>query len=182
MNKFSALSFSLLMIMTSLAGCIFPHQFQGTHVGSFETDSLGTGTSSSNDKIVSLELIHFSVNTIEFSDCSGIEDCGDGYLFRILVGDLNDENRPIYDCKTSTVSYSADCLIVESVDDGVWEVGEIITLEENGVDICSSSCQVQLTIMNGDIEHCHQEENLQYIAQKSIGGPVSHTFNFWMSQ
>ena len=52
------------MIMTSLAGCIFPHQFQGTHVGSFETDSLGTGTSNSNDTIVSLELINFSVNII----------------------------------------------------------------------------------------------------------------------
>ena len=182
MSKFSAVSFSLLMIITSLAGCILPHEFQGTHVGSFETDSLGTGTSNSNDTIVSLELINFSVNIIEFNDCSGIEDCGDGYLFRILVGDLNDEDRPTYDCKTSTVSSSADCLIIESVNDGVWGIGEINTLEENGVDICSSGCQVQLTIMNGDIEHCHDEENLQYIAQKSIGGPVSHTFNFWMNQ
>ena len=50
------------MIITSLAGCILPHEFQGTHVGSFETDSLGTGTSNSNDTIVSLELINFSVN------------------------------------------------------------------------------------------------------------------------
>jgi hypothetical protein len=91
-----------------------------------------------------------------------------------VVGD--DENGPTYECRIASDSPD-DCLIVESVEDGVWAVNEKITLNENSVDICSEGCYIQLTIMNGDIT-TEQEENLQYLAQDPT---VYHTTNFWMS-
>tara|TARA_B100001094_G_C17879520_1_gene646190 strand:+ start:24 stop:572 length:549 start_codon:yes stop_codon:yes gene_type:complete len=177
----SALSLCILMLMLPLSGCILDMEFKGELVGTFEIDSLGTGTTNVNDTIISIELINSSVNQIQFNDDTGNQDGSNHFRFRIVRDIYNDTIGPSFECRIQTQSPS-DCLIVESVDDGIWEIGEIITLQENDVDICSSGCQIQLTILNGDII-TEEEENLQYLGQKAIGGsPIRHTTNFGMGQ
>ena len=88
-----------------------------------------------------------------------------------------------YECRLASDSPD-DCVIIESVENGIWDENEIITLKENNADICGSGCQIQLTVMNGDIV-TEEEENLQYIfsAREPIGdSPVGHTCNFSMGQ
>ena len=172
----------MVLVMTSMVfvGCISDlTPFGGEHVGTFDIDTLGTGTVENNDMIVELELIN-STSPVQFNDGTGAQDGEEHYRFRLVVGDIDDDNSPAYECRLASNS-PGDCLIIESVEDGVWDVEERITLRENNVDICSEGCQIQLTIMNGDIT-TEQEENLHYIAQKSIGGTIGHTTNFWMSQ
>tara|TARA_Y100000589_G_C27132501_1_gene621190 strand:+ start:877 stop:1398 length:522 start_codon:yes stop_codon:yes gene_type:complete len=165
---------ALMMMSTILTGCLSGlTPFGGVHVGSFDIDSLGKGTVETNDMIVELELID-STSPIQFNDDTGAQDGGEHYRFRLVVGD--DENGPTYECRIASDSPD-DCLIVESVEDGVWTVNEKITLNENSVDICSEGCYIQLTIMNGDIT-TEQEENLQYLAHDPT---VYHTTNFWTS-
>ena len=171
---------ALLMASMVFVGCISDlTPFGGVHVGTFDIDSLGTGTAEVDDMIVELELMN-STSPIRFNDGTAAQEGGEHYRFRLVVGDIDDENSPTYECRLASNSPD-DCLIIESVEDGVWEINEMITLKENSVDICSDGCQIQLTIMNGDIT-TEQEDNLQYVAQKSIGGPISHTTNFWMGQ
>ena len=174
------LMMALVMASMVFVGCISDlTPFGGEHVGTFDIDTLGTGTVEMDDMIVELELIN-STSPIQFNDGTSAQDGAEHYRFRLVVGDADDDNSPIYECRLASNSPDA-CLIIESVEDGVWSVDEIITLRENSVDICSEGCLIQLTIMNGDIT-TEQEENLQYIAQESIGGPIGHTTNFWMSQ
>ena len=171
---------ALLMASMVFVGCISDlTPFGGMHEGTFDIDRLGTGTEGVDDMIVELELIN-STSPIKFNDGTAAQDGGEHYRFRIIVGDVDDDNSPTYECRLASDS-PGDCLITESVEDGVWNADEIITFSENGVDICSEGCRIQLTIMNGDIT-TEQEENLHYIARKSIGGPIGHTTNFWMSQ
>jgi hypothetical protein len=174
------LMMALLMASIFFVGCISDLiPFGGVHEGTFDIDRLGTGTDEVDDMIVELELMN-STSPIKFNDGTAAQDGGEHYRFRLVVGDLDDENSPTYECRLASNS-PEDCLIIESVEDGVWGIDEIITLQENNVDICSSGCRIQMTIMNGDIV-TEQEENLQYVAQKSIGGPIGHTTNFWMGQ
>jgi len=173
---------TMLMMMGSLTGCISDLiPFGGVHVGTFQIERLGTGTAEVDDMMVELELLD-NLSPIKFDIESANQVGGEYYLFLLAIGDSGDESRPTYECRLSTNSPD-DCLIIESVEDGVWEIGEIITLQENsaGSGICDSACLITLTIMNGDID-TEQEEDLQYVAQKSIGGPISHTFNFEMGQ
>ncbi|CAI8217768.1 MAG: Uncharacterised protein [Methanobacteriota archaeon] len=183
-SQFSALSLCLLIIMMPFSGCILDQQFKGTHVATFVINDLGEGTSNTDDTIIQISLKN-TTPEIRFNDGLGSQDGGEHYRFRILIGDLNDANRPAYECRIATQSPD-ECIILEEDPtmndiDGVWEYNEFITLKENDVDICSSGCQVQLTIMNGDIV-TEAEENLQFIARNSVGGPISHTTNFWMGQ
>jgi len=171
---------ALIMASMVFVGCISDlTPFGGEHVGTFDIDTLGTGTAETDDLIVELELIN-STSPVQFHDGTSTQDGAEHYRFRLVIGDADDENSPTYECRLASDSPDA-CLIIEAVDDGVWNADEIITLRENSVDICSEGCLIQLTIMNGDIT-TEQEENLQYIAQESIGGAVGHTTNFWMSQ
>ena len=176
-----SLMIALLMASMVFVGCTSDlAPFGGVHVGTFDIERLGTGTDDVDDMIVELELMDDSTSPIRFNDGTVTQDGGEHYRFRLIVGDINNENSPIYECRLASNSPD-DCLIIESVEDGLWEINEMITLQENGVDICSDGCQIQMTIMNGDIT-TEQEEDLQYVAQKSIGGPISHTTNFWMGQ
>jgi hypothetical protein len=178
--KFKALLPTLIIIFSALLpGCILDYEFKGTHVGTFDIDQLGKGSTNLNDEIVALELLNSTINQILYNDGTGTQDGGEHFRFRIVVGDLDDPNNPVYECGISS-NNPGDCLINETVDDGIWEIGEIITLEENGANICDSGCQVQLTIMNGDIT-TELEENLQFVADHSVaGGPITHLNNFWM--
>ena len=172
---------SLLMISMSLSGCVSDLlPFGGEHVGTYDTDRLGTGTENLDDMIVKLELLE-STNPVKFHDGTTAQDGADHFRFRIVVGDPDDANSPIYECRLASDSPD-DCLIIESVDDGIWDVNEIITFQENNANICNSGCLIQLTIMNGDIV-TEEEENLQYLARDPIAdSPVGHTCNFWMGQ
>jgi len=165
-----------------LSGCILDQQFKGELVGTFDIENLGVGTTNTNDTIASFSLINYSYNNlVQFNDDTGSQDGSDYFRFRILIGDLNDASRPAFECRIQTQS-PGDCIILESVDDGIWEIDEIITFQENDADICAAGCLVQLTIMNGDII-TEAEENLKYIGQEAIGsGSVTHTANFWMGQ
>ena len=181
-RRYSALSLCLLMVMMPLSGCILDQEFKGELVGTLDIENLGTGTTNSNDTIGSFSLINYSFNNmVEFNDDTGSQDGSDHFRFRILIGDLNDANRPSYECRIQSQSPD-DCIILESIEDGIWEIDETITLQENNADICAAGCQVQLTIMNGDII-TEAEENLKYIGQEAIGSsPIRHTTNFWMGQ
>ena len=173
---------TLLVMMGSLTGCISDLiPFGGVHVGTFQTERLGIGTAEVDDMIIELELLNSS-SPIKYNDGTTTQDGGEYYRFLIAVGETGDDTRPTYECRLSTDSPD-DCLIIESVEDGVWEIGEIITLQENsdGSGVCDSGCRITLTIMNGDID-TEAEEDLQYVASKSIGGPISHTYNFWTHQ
>ena len=172
---------SLLMISVSMSGCVSDLlPFGGEHVGTFYPETLGTGTENLDDMIVELELLE-SDNPVRFHDGTSVQDGSDHFRFRIVVGDLDDETSPSYECRLASDSPD-DCVIIESVEDGIWAVNEIITFQENNANICNSGCRIQMTIMNGDIV-TEEEENLEYIAREQIGdSPVSHTFNFWMGQ
>lgn len=172
---------SLLMISVSMSGCVSDLlPFGGEHVGTFYPETLGTGTENLDDMIVELELLE-SDNPVRFHDGTTAQDGSDHFRFRIVVGDLDDETSPSYECRLASDSPD-DCVIIESVEDGIWAVNEIITFQENNANICNSGCRIQMTIMNGDIV-TEEEENLEYIAREQIGdSPVSHTFNFWMGQ
>ncbi len=178
----SVYSLCLLLLMMPLSGCILDQQFKGELVGTFDIESLGVGTTNTNDTIASFSLINYSYNNlVQFNDDTGSQDGSDHFRFRILIGDTNDANRPSFECRIQSLSPS-DCIILESVEDGIWEIDETITFQENDADICSAGCLVQLTIMNGDII-TEAEENLKYIGQEGIGNsPVTHTANFWMGQ
>ena len=172
---------SLLMISVSMSGCVSDLlPFGGEHVGTFYPETLGTGTENLDDMIVELELLE-SANPVRFHDGTTAQDGSDHFRFRIVVGYPYDENSPSYECRLASDSPD-DCVIIESVENGIWDENEIITLKENNADICSSGCQIQLTIMNGDIV-TEEEENLQYIAREPIGdSPIGHTCNFSMGQ
>ena len=172
---------SLLMISASMSGCVSDLlPFEGEHVGTFDTERLGTGTENLDDMMVKLELLE-SDNPVKFHDGTTAQDGADHFRFRIVVGDPDDETSPSYECRLASDSPD-DCVIIESVEDGIWDVNEIITFQENNANICDSGCLIQMTIMNGDIV-TEEEENLQFIAREQIGdSPVSHTFNFWMGQ
>ena len=170
----------LVMVSMVLAGCMSDLKpFAGVHEGTFDIDRLGTGTEEVDDMIVELELMN-STTPIRFNDGTTAQDGGEHYRFRLTVGDIDDENSPTYECRLASNSPD-DCLIIETVEDGLWDADEKITLKEHNADICSDGCLIRLTIMNGDIV-TEEEENLQYLAQKSIGGPIGHTTDFWMSQ
>ena len=174
------LMIALVMASMVFVGCISDlTPFGGEHVGTFDIDGLGTGTAETDDLIVELEFIN-STSPIQFHDGTSAQDGAEHYRFRLVVGDADDENSPIYECRLASNSPDA-CLIIEAVEDGVWMPEEIITLRENSVDICSEGCLNQLTIMNGDIT-TEQEENLQYLGQESTSGSIGHTTDFWMGQ
>ena len=174
------LTMTLMIASMVFAGCVSDLlPFGGVHEGTYDLDRLGTGTEEVDDMIVQLILIN-STSPIKFNDGTAAQDGGEHYRFRMIVGDVENESSPTFECRLASDS-PGDCLITESVEDGVWNADELITFSENGADICSEGCRIQLTIMNGDIV-TEQEENLRYIADKSISGPVTHTHNFWMSQ
>ena len=130
--------------------------------------------------MVKLELLE-STNPVKFHDGTTAQDGADHFRFRIVVGDFDDETSPSYECRLASDS-PADCVIIESVEDGIWAVNEIITFQENNANICNSGCRIQMTIMNGDIV-TEEEENLRYIAREPIqDSPVGHTFSFSMGQ
>ncbi|MDB2593671.1 hypothetical protein N9Y28_03120, partial [Euryarchaeota archaeon] len=86
----------MVLVMTSMvfAGCISDlTPFGGEHVGTFDIDTLGTGTAESDDMIVELELIN-STSPIQFNDGTTAQDGEEHYRFRLVVGDIDDDSSP----------------------------------------------------------------------------------------
>ncbi|MDP6856058.1 MAG: hypothetical protein QGH13_00830, partial [Candidatus Thalassarchaeaceae archaeon] len=59
----------------------------------------------------------------------------------------------VYTCEIATNADGADCLISQTGDsDTQWESDEIVYIKENGADVCTSSCDLSITIQyNGQV-------------------------------
>jgi hypothetical protein len=105
--------------------------WNATYLATDHSDALSTAT---NDSLMTIELDDF-YGEIEWY-------VSEGY-FGFWV-DITTDNTT-HQCSSGT---STNCTITFSgMDDyyAVWEEGEIATLSENGVDICSTTCDIEIS-------------------------------------
>ena len=121
-------SISLLVILSSLTGCIqeSPIDYHYTVEDAEEDASIYT----SDDQLFILTL--------------GSES-GDGMSISELSIVLRHDSME-YQC--SLEGQGGNCTIVQTAgsDDSMWEIGEELLVQENGVEICDSSCIVTFVI------------------------------------
>ena len=100
------------------------------------TDDVSTNT---NDNLMNLEVTRLQDIELKWSDLAiTLDDDGDG------------TNQ--ITCSNPGQSSTSDCIVTEILGngDGFFDVGEKVTISENGVDICSSSsCLKYVKIFEG---------------------------------
>ena len=122
----------LLLTLSSLAGCIqeTPVDYHYTVEDAEEDASVYT----SDDQLFILTLGTESGVGMEISELNIV---------------LRHESVD-YDC--SLEGQGGNCTIVQTAgsDDSMWEIGEELLVQENGIDICDSNCILTFTISGPD--------------------------------
>ena len=143
-----------------LSGCLGGLGSNKEVVGIYEVATIGVATSANDDVLLEITLVSSSL-AIEFTDGSALqqEENNFGLGFGKIIspneksnhGCIHEDYNPISDPGPEPDIESA-CLIVESVNDKIWRVGETITLSENinADGICNTQCDLILTILNGE--------------------------------
>ncbi len=132
--KLTTLMFSLILIFSSLSGCLAgDHGGDWSHITFSATDSSGEVSNGTSDELIDIVMVPFED-----------EDFGwDVTNITILVGD------ELFICSTH---YSTGCFIRQLGENSdIWAGGETLVLVENGVDICSQECDVVVVITSEDI-------------------------------
>ena len=124
-------------IMNDPTGASPTDAWEATHyLAQDHTDTVTTG---SNDNLMTVEIDEF-FGEIDWY----VSEYNYGFWLDITV------NNQQYYC-SSTGDMNADCIITFSGIDNyyaVWEEFEIATVAENGVDICSVQCDIQINFLN----------------------------------
>ena len=189
MVRCAGLLLTVLLLLAPLSGCILDAEFKGTQVASFDLGDgpeylewgIGDGTTATDDRLLSIELVDSTIDSIEFNDWSGDQDGADAFRFELTVRDSGEDETPTYACLLASQGPDA-CVLSEDVEDGVWSLGESVHLHEHGTDICSTSCRLTLTVLNADLENT-AEEDVNFIKTEYDGnGPITHTYNFILGQ
>lgn len=189
MVRCAGLLLTVLLLLAPLSGCILDGEFKGTHVASFDLGDgpeylqygIGKGTEATDDRLLSIELVDSTVDSIGFNDWSGDQDGADAFRFELTVRGSREDEPPTYACVLASQGPDA-CVLSEDVEDGVWSLGESVHLHEHGTDICSAGCRLTLTVLNADLETT-AEEDVNFISDEYDGnGPNTHTYNFILGQ
>ncbi|MGB1827572.1 MAG: hypothetical protein ACPHN0_05080 [Candidatus Poseidoniaceae archaeon] len=148
MRKITAFAILFLLILP-LSGCLDeqnrddddPNFVEGsgamaTADAEDHTDDVSTNT---NDNLMNLEVTRLENVELKWSDLTiTLDDDGDG------------TNQ--ITCSNPGQSSTSDCMVTEILGngDGFFDVGEKVTISENGVDICSSNpCLKYVKIFEG---------------------------------
>ena len=132
--KLTTLMFSLILIFSSLSGCLAgDHGGDWSHITFAATDSSSAVSNGTSDELVDIVMVPFED-----------EDFGwDVTNITIMVGD------ELFICSTG---YSTGCHIRQLGENSdIWAGAETLVLVENEVDICSQECDVVVVITSEDI-------------------------------
>lgn len=119
---------SLIVIFSfSTSGCISE---KGEYHYSIDDPEEGTNSDGTSDVLL----------TITLEDNGGI-DMDFSELVVIIKQDSVSHN-------CATTGTTGNCTVVQTsgADDSQWEIGEILSITENGVDICSQHCIITLSV------------------------------------
>ena len=132
--KLTTLMFSLILIFSSLSGCLAgDHGGDWSHITFAATDSSSAVSNGTSDELVDIVMVPFED-----------EDFGwDVTNITVMVGD------ELFICSTG---YSTGCHIRQLGENSeIWAGAETLVLVENEVDICSQECDVVVVITSEDI-------------------------------
>ena len=148
MRKLTALTFLFLLVLP-LSGCL-DEQNRDDDDSNYAEGSLATASAdaedhtddvstNTNDNLMNLEVTRLQNIELKWSDLTiTLDDDGDG------------TNQ--ITCSNPGQSSTSDCMVTEILGngDGFFDVGEKVTISENGVDICSSNpCLKYVKIFEG---------------------------------
>lgn len=164
--RMNALTLLLIMICASLSGCLDeqnrddddPNYVESVAMADADVyDHVDDVSTNTNDNLMDLEVTLLQNVELQWSDLIiTLDDDGDG------------TNQ--ITCSNPGQSPTSDCMVTEVLGngDGFFDVGEKVTISENGVDICSSSpCLKNVQIFEGTARS--NLNNNQPVTSNSVG-------------
>jgi len=147
---------TIIMLMF-LIGCL------GTNAcPMIEEEYLGKATLDKQTKTNATDDHFFELRTnlalnhtyaVNFTNGEGVEV--QGYELTEMYLYIETERRVYYDCSAEASSL---CLVVEEIEDGYWEIGEVLTIRENNENIWHDGIEDELWI-GGDFPEDHGRES-----------------------
>lgn len=143
----------MLMFLTGCLGmCTDTLSFEYLGQATFDKQ---TKTNATDDHFFELHT-NLAVNhtyAVNFTNGEGVEV--QGYELTEMEIFIETELRVDYDC---SVEASSLCLVVEEIEDGYWEIGEVLTIRENNENIWHDGIEDELWI-GGDFPEDHGRES-----------------------
>ena len=119
---------SLIVIFSfSTSGCISEEE---EYYYSIDDSEAGTNSDGTSDVLFTITLEDIGGIDMDFSE-----------LAIIIKQDSVSHN-------CATIGTTGNCTVVQTsgVDESQWEIGEILSITENGVNICSQNCIITLSV------------------------------------
>ena len=132
----------MLMFLTGCLGmCTDTLSFEYLGQATFDKQ---TKTNATDDHFFELHT-NLAVNhtyAVNFTNGEGVEV--QGYELTEMYLYIETERRVYYDCSAEASSL---CLVVEEIEDGYWEIGEVLTIRENNENIWHDGIEDDLWIL-----------------------------------